>query len=213
MNIQAIKNAGLGILVIALTACASSSVLVGTAREPVDPEQVKIYLEPPAGYETVALLEASDLGANGFSAQSRMNKVINRLKAEAADVGANGILLQGVDTQVTGFVNSGFANATASGNSAFVTGTGYSAAQTSKIGRAIAIYVPYPQSRPASEVPPAPPAPTQARGETAPAAPATQAAPAAVPAGAPTAVPQAPANSTTQPASNSNWKKWGQKDG
>lgn len=129
-------------LAFVLTACASSSVLIGTEREPIDSDQVKIYLAPPAKYETVALLEASDLGANGFSAQSRMNKVIGRLKDEAADLGANGILLQGIDTQYIGSVGSGYATSTISGNSAYTNGLGYSAAQTSKVGKAIAIYVP-----------------------------------------------------------------------
>jgi hypothetical protein len=130
------------VFAVAATACASSHVLVGTAREPIEPEQVKVYLEPPIKYETVALLEASDLGANGFSAQSRMNKVINRLKDEAAELGANGILLQGIGTEYRGSVGTGYANTTATGNSAYTTGVGYSAAQTSKVGKAIAIYVP-----------------------------------------------------------------------
>ena len=125
-----------------LAACASSHVLVGTARSAISPDQVKILIEPPAKYETVALLEASDLGANGFSQQSRMNKVMKRLKAEAASLGANAILLQGIDTRVTGTVGSGYANTTVSGNSAFTSGTGYSAAQVSKVGKAIAIYIP-----------------------------------------------------------------------
>lgn len=129
-------------VVVSVVGCASSHVLVGTERPPITVEQVKVYLEPPAKYETVALLEASDLGANGFSAQSRMNKVMKRLKAEAASVGANGIILQGFDARYTGSVNSGFANATATGKSAYGTGFGYSAAQTSKEGKAVAIYVP-----------------------------------------------------------------------
>ncbi|HEY0662162.1 MAG TPA: hypothetical protein VGD21_12685 [Lysobacter sp.] len=137
-----LKKALVVVLAVIATACASSHVLVGTARDEIEPGQVKVYLEPPAKYETVALLEASDLGANGFSAQSRMNKVINRLKAEAAELGANGILLQGINTEYRGSVGGGFANTTATGNSAFTTGTGYSAAQVSKVGKAIAIYVP-----------------------------------------------------------------------
>jgi len=130
-------------LAVVLTACASSHVLVGTAREPLDDwRQVKVYLEPPVKYETIALLEASDLGANGFSAQSRMNKVVSRLQAEAADLGANGILLQGFDTQYTGSVGSGYTQTSVSGNSAYTSGVGYSSAQSSKVGKAIAIYVP-----------------------------------------------------------------------
>lgn len=129
-------------ILAALSACASSHVLVGTARPPISPTQVRILLEQPPKYETIALLEASDLGANGFSAQSRMNKVMKRLKVQAASLGANAIILQGINTQVTGYVGSGFANASATGNSAYAAGVGYSAAQTSKVGEAIAVYIP-----------------------------------------------------------------------
>lgn len=129
-------------MVVFLGACASSHVLVGTPREPLDSwEDVKVYLEPPAKYETIALLEASDQGANQFSAQSKMRKVISRLQAEAADLGANGILLQGVETYQSGSIGSGYAQTTATGNTAYTTGMGYSAAQLGKLGRALAIYV------------------------------------------------------------------------
>jgi len=46
-------------VVILLTACASSSILVGKQRPPIDPSQVKVYLTPPAKFEEVALLDAS----------------------------------------------------------------------------------------------------------------------------------------------------------
>jgi len=124
-------------LPIAISACASSHVIVGTARAPIQADQVKVYLQPPAKYETVALLEANDMGANGFSQQSRTNKVMKRLKKEAASLGANGIVLEGFGTEYTGSVGSGFAT----GNGGFASGMGFSAAQRSKVGKAIAIYV------------------------------------------------------------------------
>lgn len=124
-------------LALTLTACASSHVIVGTTRAPIQPDQVKIYLQPPAKYETVALLEANDMGANGFSQQSRTNKVMKRLKKEAANLGANGIVLEGFGTEYTGSVGSGFAT----GNAGFASGMGFSAAQRSKVGKAVAIYV------------------------------------------------------------------------
>ncbi|MEN4904847.1 hypothetical protein [Luteimonas sp. TWI1437] len=199
----------LAALLFALTACASSHVLVGTARDPIGWEDVKVYIDPPASYENVALLEASDLGANGFSAQSRMNKVISRLKAEAADLGANGILLQGFDTQITGSVSSGFGNVAFSGNSAFVTGTGYSAAQTSKVGRAMAIYVPVnalvapPAAVPSIEVeePAAAPTPPPAAAVPALTQPAVE----------PSSTPSAAPATTPPPAGSSNWRGWGRK--
>ncbi len=204
-------------LLIALTACASSHVLVGTARDPIDWEDVKVYMDPPAVYENVALLEASDLGANGFSAQSRMNKVISRLKAEAADLGANGILLQGFDTQITGAVSSGFSNATFSGNSAFATGTGFSAAQTSKVGRAVAIYVPSPSPVGLPAADPTAPAAYLSEPVEAPEPAPAAVVPAAMHPAAPPAAPRPmPSNtpSTTPPSpNNSNWRSWGQKGG
>lgn len=196
MNVGIVRILILGLSTVVLAACASSSVLVGNARPPISEEQVKVYLEPPAGYETVALLEASDLGANGFSAQSRVNKVMNRLKEEAAELGANGILLQGIDNQYTGSVNSGYATANAYGNSAYATGVGYSAAQFSKVGRAIAIFVPTNASALPRELP------TQdLQAPLPPAAPPVRPQPAAA---------TTPSASPAPPASNSNWRKWGQ---
>ncbi len=72
---------------------------------------------------------------------TREHSALERLKAEAAELGANAILLQGFDTNTIGAVGSGYANTSVSGNSAYTTGLGYSAAQTSKVGKAIAIYI------------------------------------------------------------------------
>jgi len=210
MNNKTGRSLTLAALLIAMTACASSHVLVGTARDPIEWEDVKVYMDPPAVYENVALLEASDLGANGFSAQSRMNKVVSRLKAEAADLGANGILLQGFDTQTTGAVSSGFGNATFSGNSAFAAGTSYSAAQTSKVGRAVAIYVPA-----TAEVVPlaGPPAANVSEPAVipvpAPAVPVPAPAQPAAPRPTPSTVPA----TTAPPTINSNWRGWSQRGG
>jgi hypothetical protein len=124
-------------LPVIISACASSHVIVGQTRTPIQPDQVKVYLQPPAKYETIALLEANDMGANGFSQQSRVNKVMKRLKKEAASLGANGIVLQGMGSEYAGSVGSGFAT----GNGGFATGMGWSAAQMRKVGQATAIYV------------------------------------------------------------------------
>ncbi|MDF5382498.1 hypothetical protein P3675_24430, partial [Vibrio parahaemolyticus] len=46
--------------VLALTGCASgSSILVGEARESIAPEKVRLYIEPPESYDTIALVNAS----------------------------------------------------------------------------------------------------------------------------------------------------------
>lgn len=129
-------------LAVFLTGCASSHVLVGAARPPIEPEQVRVYLEPPASYETVALLEASNRGALNFTDQGRTNTVIWRLKEEAAALGANGILLQGMGNQYAGSVGSG--NAWVAGNHAY--GAGFTAAVMNRTGSGLAIYVPYADS-------------------------------------------------------------------
>jgi hypothetical protein len=121
---------------------ASSQVLVGTARAPISPDQVRIYLHPPAKYEEIAIIDASSRGSAAFTDQQKMNKAIARLKEQAASVGANGILLEGVGDQMAGSVGTGFGTATANGNTAFGTGFGTSAGIFIKSAKGMAIYVP-----------------------------------------------------------------------
>lgn len=126
------------ITLAALSGCATSYVMVGQARPPISPDQVQIYLHPPANkYSEIALLDASSKGSFAITAQGKTNVVIDRLKAEAAKLGANGILLEGVGDQAGGSVGTGYA--TASGHSAF--GFGSSATVFHKKGDGLAIYV------------------------------------------------------------------------
>lgn len=125
------------VFALLLSGCASSHVLVGQTRPAISAEQVKVYLEPPAQYETIALLEASNRGKLNFTEQGRTNTVLWRLKEEAAALGANGLLLQGMGNQYAGSVGTG--NAWASGNSAY--GIGFSSAVTNRVGNGLAIYV------------------------------------------------------------------------
>lgn len=138
------------LLLCLLAACQSSHVLVGTKRPPIDPSQVQLYLQPPAQFEQVAMLEASSAASGAFTRQQKTDKVITRLKAEAAALGANGILMQGMGDEYAGSVGTG--NVYFSGNTAF--GTGFSAPVFNKAGTAIAIYVPSGQS--AAIAPPSP---------------------------------------------------------
>ena len=130
------------VAVLAISGCATSHVMVGQARPPITPDQVRIYLRPPASkYEEIALLDTSSKGAFAFSAQGKTDAVMERLKGEAAKLGANGILLEGVGDQAGGSVGTGFANATASGHSATAFGIGNSATVYHKKGNGLAIYV------------------------------------------------------------------------
>jgi hypothetical protein len=126
------------LLLAALSGCATSYVMVGQARPPISPDQVQIYLHPPANkYSEIALLDTSSKGSFAITAQGKTNVVMDRLKAEAAKLGANGILLEGVGDQAGGSVGTGYA--TASGHSAF--GFGSSATVFHKQGDGLAIYV------------------------------------------------------------------------
>jgi hypothetical protein len=126
----------------ALSGCATSHVMVGQARPPILPDQVQIYLHPPANkYVEIALLDTSSRGAFAITAQGKTNVVIDRLKAEAAKLGANGILLEGVGDQAGGSVGTGFGSATATGHSAFGVGFGSSSTVYHKKGDGLAIYV------------------------------------------------------------------------
>jgi len=129
---------------VLLVGCAASShVLVGTARPPISPDQVKIYLHPPAKYEEIAIIDSSSRGGSpAFTDQQKMNKAIARLKDEAAKLGANGILLEGAGDQQSGAVGTGVGTATSTGHSAVGTGVGISAGIFIKSANGVAIYVP-----------------------------------------------------------------------
>lgn len=132
---------GCVLLVAALTSCATSYVLVGKRRTPTSPDSVQLLVEAPAKYESIALLETSDLGALCFTMQCRTNKVVDRLKDQAAKLGANAILFEGMNEQYAGSIGTGIATGSFNGNSAYSTGVGMSTARTSKHGKAIAIFV------------------------------------------------------------------------
>lgn len=132
-----------GICALAITACASSHVMIGQARPPISPDAVKIYFHPPeTKYEEIALIDTSSKGGFGITAQGKTDVVIKRLKEEAAKLGANGILLQGVADQSGGSVSSGFGQASVSGNHVYGSGVGISGNINHKQGNGVAIFVP-----------------------------------------------------------------------
>jgi len=132
----------LAFTIIGLAGCATSHVLVGRARPAISPDQVQVYLHPPANkYEEIALLDTSSKNSFSFTAQGKTDAVIGRLKAEAAKLGANGVLLQGVGDKAAGSVGSGIGGATSTGHAAFGVGFGSSATVFQKAGNGLAIYV------------------------------------------------------------------------
>jgi hypothetical protein len=133
----------LGLLIVGtLAACTTSHVIVGPVRAPISAEQVKIYLQPPARCEQVALLSSTSRGSFAITAQGRTDKVIDRLKKEAASLGANGIVMREITDQSSGSIGSAFASSTVSGSTTHAVGTGVSSTFFSKGGSATAIYVP-----------------------------------------------------------------------
>lgn len=83
------------LLLLLCTGCAnyhSSHVMIGTARPPVDPSAVQIYLRPPADYEEIALVTADSRGSFRWSSQGTTDLALERLKREAARLGADGLL-------------------------------------------------------------------------------------------------------------------------
>ena len=132
-----------GLLILwTLAACVTSHVIVGQARTPIGPDQVRIYLQPPARSEEIALLQTSSRGAFAVTAQARMDKVVERLKKEAASLGANGILIRAVGEQSSGSsLITDFADHTRDR-----IGTGIAVSVLSTGGSAVAIYVPEPSA-------------------------------------------------------------------
>jgi len=133
------------LLTALLTGCQTSShVLVGTARPPISPDSVKVYLQPPPQYEEIATIDASSQGSFAMTSQQNMDVAMQRMKIEAAKLGANGILLQGVTDQQSGSIGLGAGSSSYSPGSATGAGAGGSFGITNKATHGIAIYVPPP---------------------------------------------------------------------
>ena len=111
-----------------------SHMMVGDAREPISPYEVKVHLEFPEEYETIALIEASSEFAFkdptiNITWQSKSDKIIERLKIEASNLGANGIVIK--NTENKNKLNVTFDNE----NGGQVTNTHF------KVGTATAIFI------------------------------------------------------------------------
>ncbi len=116
---------------IFLVSCTSSHVLIGTKRNEISPASVKLYTSPPEKYKEIAYISASSKASWSFTAQGRMDAVIERLKSEAASLGANGIILQQIGDRSGAIVGN---TNPSTGNSIFIP-------VNSKSGSGIAIFV------------------------------------------------------------------------
>ncbi|WP_149195288.1 hypothetical protein [Luteimonas suaedae] len=135
------------LLLVALAAagCATSHVLTGTPRPPIDPAQVRIYHgPPPGGYEEIAILETAS-GAFTYGEQNKTDSVLRKLREEAASLGANGVLFQGsADGYGGGGVSVGAGGGRVGGSSFSGAGVGVNISPRQKHASGIAIYVPNP---------------------------------------------------------------------
>ncbi|NUS37963.1 MAG: hypothetical protein HOQ02_02935 [Lysobacter sp.] len=128
--------------VFLLAGCASTSkVMLGHARAPIAPEQVRVYNQPPPRYHEIALLETQS-GSFTYGEQNKMNAVLDHLRKAAAELGANGVLLQeqGNDYRGGG-VGVGVGGGRFGGHTSVGGGVGIDISPTQKHARAIAIYV------------------------------------------------------------------------
>ena len=130
------------LLSLTLAACATSHILTGQPRAPIDPAQVRVYFDPPpAGYEEIALLETRS-GAFTYGEQNKTDQVIDKLRVEAAKLGANGVLFQGTSDSWGGTGVSVGAGGGSYGGSSFSSGgIGVSVTPTQKYARGVAIFV------------------------------------------------------------------------
>ncbi|MCL1916493.1 MAG: hypothetical protein FWG17_07310 [Desulfovibrionaceae bacterium] len=86
------RNLLIILIVLVVVGCTSgSTIITGNIGIAIEPTEVNIYLDPPAKFETIGLLEATS--EVGFSRQAAQDRVIEELKTRAAKIGANGVLL------------------------------------------------------------------------------------------------------------------------
>lgn len=126
------------LLATLLAGCASTDkLMLGEARAPIDPSEVRIYRVPPPGAIDIAEIDASS--AIGFGTRGQDAAVMDRLRAEAAALGANGLLILGRGRSRSP-VGMSVGGASYGRNSAV--GVGIGIPTTQKQATAVAMYVP-----------------------------------------------------------------------
>jgi hypothetical protein len=143
------------LLLALLAGCASTSqVMVGQARAPITPEQVRIYNQAPPHYEEIAVLETQS-GGFTYGEQNKMDEVLANLRKSAAALGANGVLLEGHGNVYSGSgVGVGVGKENYGGSSSTGVGVGFSISPSPKHARAVAIWVdPNAPNMPSAETP------------------------------------------------------------
>ncbi|HJR72573.1 MAG TPA: hypothetical protein VJ806_02900 [Luteimonas sp.] len=144
-------------LILGATACASSHLITGRTRPPIDPSQVRVYFSAPStGYEEIARLQTGS-GAFTYGEQNKMNSVIAKLRKEAAKLGANGVLFTGTDDGYGGSsVGVGAGGGRIGGRGFSSGGIGVSISPSQKYAYGLAIWVANPPPPEPNYVPPTP---------------------------------------------------------
>ena len=96
------KSVFVYLMLLILAGCASASgsaIVVGQVRNPIDPNQVQLYLEAPASYEVIGIVKASSDA--GWTEQDSVNYALEELKKQAAKLGANGVLIETTGQQTS----------------------------------------------------------------------------------------------------------------
>ena len=100
-NFRVFNTITVFVALVILFGCATgSSIITGTKRPAINPSEVTIYLDPPAEYEAIGIIEVSS--EVGFSRQKAQDRAMEALKSRAAKVGANGVLLTNTGSQSVG---------------------------------------------------------------------------------------------------------------
>ena len=128
MKVLSTKMLMSALFALFLVACASGSAIVtGTKRTPLDPSEVRLYLEEPSNYEVIGIVNASSDA--GWTEQNSLDYAVQELKSQAAKLGANGVLIETTGEQTSTVVGG------------YGTGTFYAIPVTAKTVSGKAIFV------------------------------------------------------------------------
>jgi len=125
-----------------LAGCGASSVLItGPVRSPVNPDTVRIYTSAPAKFEEVALLNASRKAVSSGGGERAIDKIIDEMRTQAAKLGANGLLLEDFSDAQSLTLGTGVGSDTYTHSGSISLGAGADIGIVKKTGRGRAIFI------------------------------------------------------------------------
>jgi hypothetical protein len=128
---------------VGLAACVSSHQLIGTAREPIAADRVRLYTEAPRRpYERIAVVSASSKRSWSFTSEGKAEVVVQRLKEEAGRLGANGVLLEEISDEPGAAIGADVGTGYEGPRGTIDAGVGASTLMLQRYGQGIAIYLP-----------------------------------------------------------------------